>query len=67
MLVPVWYALILVGYTAMYWALGVGDLVADFRLSGSSLFTLGFSTSDIIFVNVFSFSEALFGLCWLPY
>jgi hypothetical protein len=62
MLVPVWYALILTGYTAMYWALGVGDLVADFRLSGSSLLTLGFSTSDIIFVNLFSFSEALIGL-----
>ena len=42
MLVPVWYTLILAGYTAMYWSLGVGDLVADFRLSGSSLLTLGF-------------------------
>jgi len=62
MLVPVWYALILAGYTAMYWSLGVGDQVADFRLSGSSLLTLGFSTSDIILVNVFSFSEALIGL-----
>lgn len=62
MLVPVWYSLILMGYTAMYWALGVVEPVADFRLSGSSLFTLGFANSDNLVVNVFSFSEALIGL-----
>ena len=62
MLVPVWYALILIGYTAMYWSLGVVEPVADFRLSGSSLFTLGFANPDNLVVNVFSFSEALIGL-----
>ena len=62
MLVPVWYALILVGYAAMYWSLGVGDWFADIRYSGSSLLTLGFATSENLFVTILSFSEALIGL-----
>ena len=62
MLVPVWYALILAGYAAMYWSLGVGDWFADIRYSGSSLLTLGFATSENPFVTVLSFSEALLGL-----
>jgi hypothetical protein len=62
MLVPVWYALIMSGYAAMYWSLGVGDWYADFRYSGSSLLTLGFATSDVPIVTMLSFSEALIGL-----
>lgn len=62
MLVPVWYVLIMAGYTAMYWSLGVGDVITDFRFSGSSLLTLGFATSDHPAVNALSFSEALIGL-----
>ena len=62
MLVPVWYALIMSGYAAMYWSLGVGDWFADFRYSGSSLLTLGFATSDVPIVTMLSFSEALIGL-----
>ncbi len=62
MLVPVWYALIMLGYAAMYWSLGVGDWFADIRYSGSSLLTLGFATSENPFVTVLSFSEALIGL-----
>ncbi len=62
MLVPVWYALIMAGYAAIYWSLNVGDWFADIRYSGSSLFTLGFATSDIPLVTVLSFSEALIGL-----
>jgi hypothetical protein len=62
MLVPVWYALILMGYAAMYWSLGVGDWFADVRYSGSSLLTLGFATSENPFITVLSFSEALIGL-----
>ena len=46
MLVPVWYALIMMGYAAIYWSLGVGERFADIRFSGSSLLTLGFATSD---------------------
>ena len=62
MLVPVWYMLILLGYSAMYWSLGVGDWFADIRYSGSSLLTLGFATSENPYVTVLSFSEALLGL-----
>ena len=61
-LVPAWYALILVGYAAIYWSLGVGDWFADIRYSGSSLLTLGFATSENPFVTILSFSEALIGL-----
>jgi hypothetical protein len=62
LLLPTWYILILIGYAAMYWALGVGDLFAVFRLSGSSLFTLGFDISKTPVVTVFAFTEAMLGL-----
>lgn len=62
LLLPTWYVLILTGYAAMYWALGVGDLFAVFRLSGSSLFTLGFDISKTPVVTVFAFTEAMLGL-----
>jgi len=62
LLLPAWYLLILLGYAAMYWALGVGDLFAVFRLSGSSLFTLGFDISKTPVVTVFAFTEAMLGL-----
>src|SRR5688572_13916531 len=62
LLLPTWYILILVGYAAMYWSLGVGDLFAVFRLSGSSLFTLGFDISKTPVVTVFAFTEAMLGL-----
>jgi hypothetical protein len=66
-LVPVWLALVLLGYIAMFWA--VGPLTWDrtawinaFRLSGSSLFTLGFSIPDNMVNAVLAFSEAAIGL-----
>ena len=62
LLLPTWYLLILLGYAAMYWALGVGELFAVFRLSGSSLFTLGFDLSKTPVITVFAFSEAMLGL-----
>jgi hypothetical protein len=62
LLLPTWYLLILLGYAAMYWAMGVGDLFAVFRLSGSSLFTLGFELSKTPAVTVFAFTEAMLGL-----
>jgi hypothetical protein len=62
LLVPTWYVLMTVGYAAMYWALGAGDLFTDVRLSGSSLLTLGFATSDSFLVNLLVFSEATLGL-----
>ena len=62
LLLPAWYLLILVGYAAMYWAMGVGELFDVFRLSGSSLFTLGFELSKTPVVTLFAFSEAMLGL-----
>ncbi len=62
LLVPVWYFLIAVGYALMYWAFGAGEWVFDLRLSGSSLLTLGFETSDNFFVNTLIFTEAVIGL-----
>ena len=62
LLVPTWYVLMTIGYAAMYWSLGVGDLYTDLRLSGSSLLTLGFATSENFLVNLLVFSEATLGL-----
>src|SRR6266540_7491538 len=62
LLVPTWYVLISLGYAAMYWALGVGDLFAVFRLSASSLLTLGFDSTETPFVSTLIFTEALIGL-----
>src|SRR5215216_7830128 len=62
LLLPTWYLLALFGYAAVYWALRAGGVFAVFRLSGSSLFTLGFDISKTPVVTVFAFSEAMFGL-----
>lgn len=62
MLLPAWYLLIALGYTAMYWALGVGNFIDAFRLSGSSLFTLGFAVSRGFWQSALIFSEAMLGL-----
>ena len=62
LLLPTWYILISIGYAAMYWTLGVGDLFAVFRLSGSSLIGLGFEASETLFVTVLVFTEAVIGL-----
>lgn len=61
-LVPTWYVLVAVGYSCMYWALGVGDWLTAFRLSGSSLLTLGFAASEDFLITIFIFSEATVGL-----
>ena len=61
MLLPAWYLLILLGYAAIYWALGVGDLFAVIRLSGSSLFTLGFDISKTPIVTLSYFQKP----CWV--
>jgi hypothetical protein len=62
MLVPTWYALTILGYTFMYWSLGVGDWYQDFLLSGSSLLTLGFAAPGNLWVSLLTFSEAVLGL-----
>lgn len=62
MLLPTWYILIATGYMLMYWAIGIQNFYEAFRLSGSSLFTLGFSIPEGSWVSVLSFSEAMLGL-----
>jgi hypothetical protein len=62
LLLPTWYVLIMIGYSAMYWAMGVGDFSAALRLSGSSLLTLGFESNRSFPVTLFEFSEAMLGL-----
>lgn len=61
-LVPTWYLLISIGYSFMYWALRVGNYFFDFRLSGSSLLTLGFVNPDGYVVTALVLSEAMLGL-----
>lgn len=62
MLLPVWYLLIALGYSAIYWALGMENFVDAFRLSGSSLFTLGFATPNGFWRSAVVFSEGMLGL-----
>lgn len=62
LLVPTWYALIAFGYALIYWALNAGEFFFDFRLSGSSLLTLGFTASEGPLLTLLVFSEAMLGL-----
>ena len=59
---PVWLALVLLGYTGIYWALGAPSWYDAFRLSGSSLLTLGFAGADGLHLLIVAFSEATLGL-----
>jgi hypothetical protein len=62
MLLPTWYLLISLGYAAMYWGLGVGNFITAYKLSGSSLFTLGFAATQGLWQSALVFSEAMLGL-----
>jgi len=62
LLLPLWYVLIAFGYTLMYWASGVSSWSEAFRLSGSSMLTLGLSIPETLGVSVLVFSEAMLGL-----
>ena len=62
LLVPTWYILISIGFAAMYWSLGVGNFFAVLRLSGSSVLTLGFDSSQTLLITVLIFSEVMIGL-----
>jgi hypothetical protein len=61
-LLPVWLILVTLGYTSMYWALGVPNWYEAFLLSGSSLLTLGFAKATDFWQLNLVFSEATFGL-----
>ena len=60
-----WLALVGLGYTGIYWALGVDGFSKSYELSGSSLLTLGTTKQNGLIVNVFSYSEATIGLLLL--
>ena len=61
-LAPVWLILVLLGFTGMFWASGVASIEDAFKLSGSSLFTLGFIPPSDLLQHLLAFSEAAIGL-----
>jgi hypothetical protein len=61
-LLPTWLSLVLLGYTAMFWATGVETWYQAFKVSGSSLLTLGFATADRVGQAFLEYSEATIGL-----
>jgi hypothetical protein len=61
----VWLSLVLLGYTAMFWAVGVRPLREAFIASGSSALTLGFTAAHDIPSSLLAFSEAGTGLALL--
>lgn len=54
--------LVLIGYMGLYWALDRQPLYEVFKLSGSSLLTLGYASVDSWAFKVLEFSEAMLGL-----
>lgn len=63
LLMPVaWLVLVLLGYAAMFWAVGMTSWYEAFKVSGSSLYTLGFFTQDTLPATILEFSEATIGL-----
>ena len=60
-----WLALVGIGYTGIYWALGVEGFTKSYELSGSALLTLGTTSERGLVVNIFSYSEATIGLLLL--
>ncbi len=61
-LLPTWLIMTNVGYMSMFWALGAGSWYDSFKISGSSLLTLGFATGDHWSLSILEFSEATLGL-----
>jgi hypothetical protein len=61
----VWLAITLLGFAAMYWALGVHPVRQAFVESGSSLLTLGFVRAEDLPTTLLAFSEAADGLILL--
>ncbi|EFH87917.1 hypothetical protein [Ktedonobacter racemifer] len=61
-LLVVWLLCIQLGYTAMFWGLTDGSLYQAFKISGSSLFTLGLAFVDTFPAILLTFTEAAIGL-----
>lgn len=58
----VWLSSVSLGYTLMFWAVGVRPWYEAYLLSGSSLLTLGFAAVDNLAEMLLAFSEATIGL-----
>jgi hypothetical protein len=58
----VWLTGVGLGYTLMYWAVGIDSWYQAFWLSGSSLLTLGFAPANTLAEMLLAFSEATLGL-----
>lgn len=58
----VWLALCMIGYTGIYWSVGVAPLGRAFTVSGSSLLTLGFAADSSFPAVVVTFTEAALGM-----
>lgn len=62
LLVPTWLLLTTLGYTAIFWGMGITPLQEAFLFSGSSILTLGFATADTLLQTIVAFTEATIGL-----
>ena len=62
LLPAVWLVCVLLGYMAMFWATTGQPLYALYKLSGSSLFTLGYSVVDGFVSTSLIFTESAIGL-----
>lgn len=61
----VWEALVGLGYTSLYWALGEGSWARCYELSSSSLMTLGTTDTRNVAIAALTYSEATLGLLLL--
>lgn len=61
-LLPMWLILVTIGYTGIFWGLGIPSWYDAFLLSGSSLLTLGFARADNFIQLNLVYSEATIGL-----
>ena len=61
-LLPVWLFLVTIGYSGIFWGLGVDGWYESFLLSGSSLLTLGFARAENFIQLSLVYSEATIGL-----
>jgi hypothetical protein len=57
-----WLICIQAGYMGMYWAVDGQSIYDAFKISGSSLLTLGFTLVDNLPTTILTFSEATIGL-----
>lgn len=61
-LVPGWLILVTLGYMGMMWAAGDISWYQAFKISGSSLLTLGIAQDEGLLMTILEFTEAAIGL-----